>query len=58
MEVLQKSPVTRKFYRLSSLSLDDKIRLGFDKAVVDELKTVNEEEKKSRVKRRKDEDND
>ncbi len=43
-------------YFLEDLTLEDKIRLGLDKAVVDDLKKVNAEQKKSPVKKRKRED--
>ncbi len=56
MEALQKSPVNKKFYLVSSLSLEAKVRLGFDKAVVKDLKKVNTEQKKSPVKKRKKDD--
>ncbi len=58
MEVLQKSKINNKFYRVSTLSLEEKVKLGFDKAVVNDLKKVNEEQKKSPVKKRKKDDND
>ncbi len=56
MENLQKSPVNKKFYLVSSLTLEAKVRLGFDKAVVKDLKKVNTEQKKSPVKKRKKDD--
>lgn len=55
MDTLQKSKVDDNFYLVSSLTLEEKVRLGFDKAVVKELKEVNPEIKKSRVKKRKEE---
>jgi hypothetical protein len=57
METLQKSPVNKKFYLVSSLSLETKIKLGFNKAVVNDLKKVDQEQKKSPVKKRKEENN-
>ena len=56
MELQQKSKVTGKFYLVSSLTLEEKVRLGFDKSVIEELGKVNEEQKKSHVKKRKKED--
>jgi hypothetical protein len=53
MEPLQKSTVTGRYYRVSSLSLAEKVKLGFDKSVVEDLKKVNEEQKKSPAKKRK-----
>lgn len=54
--MLKKSKITGKFYTVESLTLEDKMRLGFDNEVVEDLKKVDEEEKKSRVRKRKDED--
>ena len=57
MEVLKKSKVDGKYYLVSSLNLEEKVKLGFDKEVVKELKKVDVEQKKSRAKKQK-EDND
>lgn len=56
MEIQQKSKVTGRFYLVSSLSLEEKVRLGFDESVVEDLKKVNEEQKKSPAKKRKKDD--
>ena len=58
MEALQKSKVNGKYYLVSSLSLDEKVRLGFNKEVVSELKKVNSEQKKSHARKPKKEDNE
>jgi hypothetical protein len=49
----KKSPVNGKWYEVNSLSVDEKLKLGFDKEIVEELKAVNEE-KKSLVKGQKE----
>lgn len=53
--MLEKSPVTKKWYTVESLSLEEKVQLGFDEAVVKELKEVPTEQKKSRAKKGKKE---
>lgn len=47
--MLQKSPINGKWYNVDDLTLDEKMRHGFDKEVVSDLKEVNEQ-KKSPVK--------
>ena len=58
MEALQKSKVNGRYYLVSSLKMEEKVRLGFDKEVVKELKKVNSEQKKSHAKKPKKEDNE
>lgn len=52
--MLQKSPITGKYYQVESLSLDEKLKLGFDAEAVKELKSI-PEEKKSPVEKPKKE---
>lgn len=51
--MLQKSPVTKKWYTVESLTLEEKVQLGFDKEVVKELKEVPAAQKKSHAKKEK-----
>jgi hypothetical protein len=52
--MLKKSNITGRYYSVESLSLEEKIRLGFDREAVSELKKVKPEQKKSPVKKRKE----
>lgn len=51
--MLKKSPKTGKYYAVDSLTLEEKIRLGFDKDAVKEVKSI-PEEKKSPAKEQKE----
>lgn len=53
--MLQKSKVTGKYYNVETLTLDEKIRLGFDKSAKKDLDKVPIVEKKSHVKKEKKE---
>ena len=53
--MLKKSKITGKYYSVDTLSSDEKLKLGFDKEIVENLKKVDPEQKKSRVKKRKEE---
>lgn len=43
--MLKKSKVTGKYYNVETLTLEDKVRLGFDSEVVEELKSIPEQKK-------------